>query len=167
MTVRDLLPFGKNVPVTRGSNPIVTFQDEVNKLFSDFFGEMSFPSWGRISTAEASFAINPAMDVSENDKEFKISAELPGMDVKDVQIQASDGYVTIKGEKKAEKKEEREGYFRQERSYGSFQRVVALPDTTNLDKAEANFKNGVLTLSIPKKAGSQSKERTIEIKSAA
>jgi HSP20 family protein len=167
MTVRDLLPFGKNVPVTRGSNPIVAFQDEVNKLFNDFFGEMSFPSWGHLSTTESSFAINPAVDVSETDKEFKVSAELPGIDVKDVQIQAAEGYVTIKGEKKAERKEEREGYFRQERSYGSFQRVIALPDTANLDKAEANFKHGILTLSIPKKAGVQSKERKIEIKSAA
>lgn len=166
MTVRDLLPFGKNVPVSRGSNPIVAFQDEVNKLFNDFFGELSFPSWSRLA-AEPSFTVSPAMDVTENDKEFKVTAELPGMDVKDVQITAADGYLTIKGEKKAEKKEEREGYFRQERSYGSFQRVVALPDTANFDKAEANFKNGVLTLSIPKKAGAQSKERKIEIKQAA
>lgn len=165
MTVRDLLPFGKNVPVTSGSNPIVAFQDEVNKLFGDFFGDLSFPRWGR--AAESTFAVSPAMDVTENDKEFKITAELPGMDAKDVQINATEGYVTIKGEKKAEKKEEREGYFRQERTYGSFQRVVALPDTANFDKAEANFKNGLLTLSVPKKAGAQSKERKIEIKQAA
>jgi len=166
MTVRDLLPFGRtSVPVTRGSNPIVAFQDEVNKLFNDFFGDISLPSW--MHRKESGLAINPAMDVTENDKEFKVTAELPGMDVKDVQISAAEGYLTIKGEKKEEKKEEREGYFRQERSYGSFQRVVALPDTANFDKAEANFKNGVLTLSIPKKAGAQSKERKIEIKQAA
>ena len=164
--VRDLLPFGRSVQVRRGANPIVSFQDEVNKLFSDFFGDVSLPSWGRMA-AEPGFAVSPAMDVTENDKEFKIAAELPGMDAKDVQITAADGYVTIKGEKKEEKKEEKEGYFRQERSYGSFQRVVALPDTANFDKAEANFKNGVLTLSVPKKAGAQSKERKIEIKSAA
>ena len=167
MTVRDLLPFGRtSVPVTRGGNPIVSFQDEVNRLFSDFFGDLSMPSWARLSS-EPSLAISPATDVSENDKEFKITAELPGMESKDVQITAADGYVTIRGEKKEEKKEEREGYFRQERSYGSFQRVVALPDTANFDKAEANFKNGVLTLAIPKKAGAQSKERKIEIKQAA
>lgn len=167
MTVRDLLPFGKSsVPVTRGSNPIVAFQDEVNKLFGDFFGELSLPNWARASSGSA-FAISPATDVSENDKEFKVTAELPGMDAKDVQITAADGYLTIKGEKKEEKKEEREGYFRQERSYGSFQRVIALPDIANFDKAEANFKNGVLTLAVPKKAGAQSKERKIEVKQAA
>ena len=167
MTARDLLHFGRtSVPVTRGTNPIVSFQDEVNKLFGNFFGELSLPSWGHM-TAEPAFALTPAVDVSENDKEFKISAELPGINANDVQVSAAEGYLTIKGEKKAEKKEEREGYYRQERSYGSFQRVVALPDTANFDKAEANFKNGVLTLSIPKKAGAQSKERKIEIRQAA
>lgn len=165
--VRDLLPFGRaSVPVTRGSNPIVSFQDEVNKLFGDFFGDLSLPGWARFSP-ESSFAVSPAMDVSENDKEFKVSCELPGMEARDVQITTAEGYVTIKGEKKRESKEEREGYFRQERSYGSFQRVIALPDTANFDKAEASFKNGVLTLAIPKKAGAQSKERRIEVKQAA
>lgn len=169
MTVRELLHLGKNVPVSRGSNPIVAFQDEMNKLFSDFFGDISLPSWfrGREAAGESIWAVSPAMDVVENDKEFKVTAELPGMDAKDVQINASEGYVTINGEKKQESKEEREGYFRRERSYGSFQRVVALPDTANLDKAEANFKNGVLTLSVPKKAGAQSKGRKIEVKQAA
>lgn len=168
MTVRDLLPFGRSsVPVFRGSNPIHGFQDEINRLFSDFFGEASWPrSWWR-DQPEVAFALSPAMDVTENEKGFKVSCELPGMEPKDVQITTSEGYVTIKGEKKQEEKEEREGYFRHERSFGSFQRVVALPDTANFDRAEASFRNGVLTLSIPKKAGAQSKERKIEIKQAA
>lgn len=168
MSVRDLLPFGRSVPVTHGSNPIMSFQDEVNKLFSDFFGDLSLPRWGRLSEPhEALWAVSPAVDVTENDKEFKISCELPGMEPKDVQITTAEGYVTIKGEKKQESKDEREGYFRQERSYGSFQRVVALPDTASFEKAEASYRNGVLTLSVPKKAGAQVKERKIEIKQAA
>lgn len=167
MTVRDLLHLNKSsVPVLRGTNPIADFRDEVNKLFNDFFGEISIPSWRRLAT-ESAFAIAPAMDVVENDKEFKVTAELPGMAAKDINVTASEGYLTIKGEKKQEEKEEHEGYFRQERSYGSFQRVIALPDTANLDKAEANFKNGILALSIPKKAGAHSKERKIEVKQAA
>lgn len=165
--VRDLLPFGRSMQVRRGANPIVSFQDEVNKLFNDFFGEVSLPSWGRATESESAWAISPAVDVAESDKEFKVTAELPGIDAKDVQVSCAEGYVTIKGEKKREEKEEREGYFRQERSYGSFQRVVALPDTANPDKAEASFKNGVLTLSVPKKAGTQAKEKKIEIKQAA
>lgn len=167
MTTRELLHLGKtSVPVTRGVNPIVAFQDEVNQLFNSFFGDMTLPAWLRSGQGMA-LAINPALDVSENDHEYKITAELPGIDAKDVQLTAADGYLTIKGEKKQDHKEERRGYFRQERSYGSFQRVVALPDSANFDKAEASFKNGILTLSVPKKAGAQSKEHKIEIKQAA
>lgn len=112
MSVRELLHIGKNMPVGRGSNPIVAFQDEMNKLFTDFFGDVSLPSWFR--RGETAFAVCPAMDVTEDDKEFKITAELPGLDAKDVQINVSEGYMTIKGEKKRESREEREGYFRQE-----------------------------------------------------
>ncbi|HEU5046521.1 MAG TPA: Hsp20/alpha crystallin family protein [Rickettsiales bacterium] len=166
MTVRELLHLGRTpVAVNRGSNPIVAFQDEVNKLFNEFFGELSFPSWSR-ATAPA-LTLAPAVDVSETDKEFKITAELPGLNAKEIQVTTADGYVTIKGEKKEEKKEEKEGYYRQERSYGSFQRVVALPDTANFEKAEASFKNGVLTLTLPKQAGAQAKERKVDVKEAA
>lgn len=165
MTIRDLLPFASRVPVSRGSNPITAFQDEVNKLFNDFFGGTSLPGWWHRN--EPAFAFSPALDVAENGREFKITCELPGLDANEVQINAADGYLTIRGEKKEERKEEKEGYFRQERSYGSFQRVIPLPDTANLDKAEAGFKNGVLTVRIPKKAGAESKERRIEIKQAA
>jgi HSP20 family protein len=166
MSMRDLLHLGKtSVPVARGSNPITAFQDEVNKLFSDFFGDLSFPRWSR--DMEKAFAVNTAVDVSENDKEYRISAEIPGMDAKDLQITAADGYITIRGEKREESEEEKKGYFRQERSYGEFQRVIALPDTANLEKAEANMSKGVLTVTIPKKAGAQSKERKIEVKQAA
>lgn len=166
MTVRELLHLGSSsVPVARGGSPIAALQDEVNKLFSDYFGDISLPAWLR--GRESALAVSPAMDVSENERGYRISAELPGIDARDVQVSVADGYVTIRGEKKEEKKEEREGYFRQERSYGSFQRVISLPEAANFEKAEASFKNGVLTLSIPKKAGAQSKERTIEVKQAA
>lgn len=165
MSLRDYIPFtGASVPVTRGGNPIATFQDEVNKLFHDFFGDVSFPRW---SQSGSEFTMSPALDVVENDKNYQITAELPGMDIKDVTITVTDGYVTLKGEKKQESKEEHEGYFRQERSWGSFQRVVAMPDTANFDKAEAVMKNGVLTVTLPKKAGAQTKERKLDIKQAA
>jgi len=169
MSVRDLLPSNKNsVSVSRGSNPIVSFQDEMNQLFNNFFGEVSLPKW--MHHEQNLLAVSPAIDVVENEKEFKITAEIPGIDVKDVHITASDGYLTIKGEKKEEKeekKEEHKGYYRRERSYGSFQRVVALPDTSDTDKVEATYKNGLLNLTIPKKAGAKSKERKIEIKQVA
>ncbi len=166
MAMRTLLNISRpSVPVEKGGNPILTFQDEVNKLFSDFFGEVSAPVWQRAS--QEAVVLTPAIDVSETDKEYRITTELPGLDVGDVQITAADGYVTIRGEKKAEKKEEKEGYFRRERTYGAFQRVIALPDTADLEHAEAKMDKGVLTLSIAKKAAAQSKERRIEIKKAA
>jgi HSP20 family protein len=156
---------GKSVPVTQGANPIITFQDEVNKLFGDFFGDLSFPLWQRNATP--AMAVSTALDVTENDKEYRVTVETPGMDIKDVQITVADGYVTVRGEKKEESKEERQGYVRQERSYGEFRRVVALADNANMDKAEASMSKGVLTIAIPKKAGAQSKERRLEIKQAA
>ena len=168
MAVRELLPFSRSsVPILRGEHPIRTFQEEMNRMFDDFFGEPSWPTslWRR--TPEASFAVTPPLDVAENEKEFIVSAEVPGMESGDVQITMADGYVTIKGEKKQEEEEEREGYFRKERSYGSFQRVIALPDAANLDKAEAVISKGVLTIHIPKKAGAQTKERKLEIRQAA
>lgn len=165
MNTREQLHLGKSpVPVTKGGNPIVTFQDEMNKLFNDFFGVLSWPQW---SNKWSPMPVNTALDASENDKEYRIAVEIPGMDAKDVQITVADGYVTIRGEKKEESKEEKQGYTRQERSYGEFQRVIALGDNANMDKAEASVSKGVLTVTIPKKAGVHSKERKLEIKQAA
>jgi len=157
------------VPVAKGAaqkeaHPILALQHEMNRLFSDFFGA-TLPSLWRSS--ERMFNLNPAADVVETDKDIKITAEVPGLDAKDISVTIDGQYVTIKGEKKEEKKEEKNGYFRQERSYGEFQRVIALPEIANADKAEASISKGVLTVSVPKKAGSQSKERKIEIKQAA
>src|SRR5579884_2915432 len=139
MALRDMLsPRQANVPVTRGPNPILDFQDEMNRLFRNFFGEMPmpmWPAWGK----ESSWAVTPAVDVSENDKSYTVTVEVPGMDINDLRIIAADGYLTVSGEKKEETEEEKEGYYRQERNYGSFQRVVALPDIANVDKAEASL----------------------------
>ena len=170
MTIRDLMPFGRtSVPVMRSVSPIGDFQQEVNRLFEDFFGNASLPSLFARGAPEARrmFDFAPAIDVKETEKSYRIVADVPGIDSKDVQVTIADGYVTIKGEKKTESKEEKEGYHRQERSYGSFQRVIALPDTVNFDKAEASVKDGVLSIEVPKKTGSQAKERTLEIRSAA
>lgn len=170
MTIRDLMPFGKSsVPVTRGASPMSAFQAEMNKLFDDFFAGSMMP--GLFDRSEmptrGAFDFAPAVDVKENANAYLIIVDVPGIDAKDVNVTVADGYVTIKGEKKAEAKEEKEGYFRQERSYGSFQRIVAMPETANLEKADATVKDGVLTIEIPKKAEAQAKQRKLEIKSAA
>lgn len=167
MAIRELLQFGHptQVPVRLGLNPVHSLQDEVNRLFNGFFSERA-PSLWNVSGMETAGVI-PSMDVSENDKAYTITAELPGIDMKDIEITVAEGYITVKGEKKAENKEEKEGYFRQERSYGSFQRTVSLPDKANTEAAEASLKNGVLTISVPKEVSAESKPRKLNIKSAA
>ncbi|SRR5579883_184590 len=147
MSMRDLFP---RIPSHSGNGR--STYDDMHKMLTNFFSEMSMPGSELFSNGI------PAMDVSESDEKFLITAELPGMDIKDIQITTIEGMLTIKGEKKKEEKEEHTGYFRQERVYGAFQRSVSLPNTADLDRAEASFKNGVLTLSIPKKAGAQTKE---------
>jgi HSP20 family protein len=102
------------------------------------------------------------MDISETDNKFIITAELPGMNINDIQLTTIEGMLTIKGEKKKEFEENATGYFRQERVYGAFQRSISLPNTADLEHADASFRNGVLTLSIPKKPGAQTKELKIK-----
>ncbi|MBD3814297.1 MAG: Hsp20/alpha crystallin family protein [Betaproteobacteria bacterium] len=105
----------------------------------------------------------PAVDVVEKDDAFEISAELPGMDEKDVEVKLSGNTLTIKGEKRQERKEEKQGYYLSERSYGSFQRSFNVPDSVEKDKIQARFNKGVLMLSMPKKPGAADGERTIAV----
>ena len=93
---------------------------------------------------------SPAVDVKETDQGFVIIADIPGVDPKDIEVHMENGILTIKGQRESEKKEEREGYKRIERSYGSFYRRFSLPDTANADKINAKSKNGVLEVTIPK-----------------
>jgi len=94
----------------------------------------------------------PAVDIKEDEKNFTITADLPGVNAKDIEVHAENGMLTIRGERESEKKEEREGYKRIERSYGSFFRRFSLPDTADTDKIGAQADNGVLTITIPKHA---------------
>lgn len=170
MSLRDLIPFGRqSIPITRGSNPINALQAEVNRLFDDFFGTTGgLGFFDRLPVAnQMSFQFSPAIDFKETDGAFEVIADIPGVESKDLQVTTTDGYLTIRGEKKQETKEEKAGYIRQERYQGSFQRMLPIPETANLEMAEATFKDGVLKIAIPKKAGAQQKPKTLEIKTAA
>lgn len=165
----ELSSTDKSVPVTtkKSVNQVQALQEEVNNLFRSFFGD-TLPSLWLPSEDYASLGASPATDVIETDDSFKITTELPGMDAKDVSITVSEGFVTIKGEKKEETTEEKNGFFRQERSFGEFKRVIALPpNLTNADKAEASMNKGVLNVTVPKKSDAQSKTRKLDIKQAA
>jgi HSP20 family protein len=108
----------------------------------------------------------PAVDVSETDKGYEIKAELPGMEEKNIEVKLADGVLTIKGEKQEEKETKEKDYYVQERSFGSFQRTFQVPDNVDTNKIEANFKNGVLTVNLPKTAEAQKPAKKIEVKAA-
>ena len=105
------------------------------------------------------------MDVTETDKEIEITAELPGLEEKDVQVNLADNVLTIRGEKKAEKEEKDKNYRLVERSYGSFVRSLQLPDGVNANAIKASIDKGVLKVTVPKPAPAQAKK--IDVKAAA
>jgi HSP20 family protein len=131
-------------------------QREIDRLFDDF--TRGFP-------AMTSPDLTPTLDVTETDKELEITAELPGLEEKDVQINVADNLLTIKGEKKAETEQKDKNYRLVERSYGSFARTLELPAGINPDQIKASIAKGVLTVTVPKPAPAQTKK--IEVKAAA
>jgi HSP20 family protein len=143
----------------RESQPFATLQREIDRLFDDF--TRGFPAFGSLGTQ----SLAPSIDVIETDKDIEITAELPGLEEKDVQINVADNVLTIKGEKKAEKEEKDKNYRLVERSYGSFARSLELPAGVNPDEIKASIAKGVLTVTVPKPAPAQTK--TIQVKAAA
>ncbi len=118
------------------------------------------PFWRGVS----GFGGVPAVDIAEKEKEYEITAELPGMDESNIDVKFADGVLTIKGEKKEEKEEKKKDYYLSERRYGSFQRSFPVPESVDADKIEAKFVNGVLTVRLPKSAEAQKNEKRIAIK---
>lgn len=169
MAVSDLLDWDRsfNVPVhqnNRFGRSLMSLQDDMNRLMQEFLGEDRFASnWPPVTQGERF----PSIDVIENEKGFKIRAELPGMDSENVDVSISEGYLSLKGERQEEKEEKNDNYLRHELSCGAFQRTIALPDTANCDKADASFKNGILTIDVPKKEGATKKPKKLRIKKAA
>jgi HSP20 family protein len=128
-------------------------------IFDRFFEDQRFPA---LFGEESAWV--PAFDVMETEKEYVVKAELPGINVKDLEVTLSDGILTVKGEKTQEKEEKNENYHRVERSYGSFHRSFRIPEKILTDKVDAAYKNGILKLTIPKAEASEAKK--IEIKQA-
>ena len=145
MAITDLVPWRRQEPARREEDVLTTFERDMDRLFERFFrGGMLAPfgeSWG---------AFSPSVDVVETDDEIKVSAELPGLDDKDIEVSLDRGVLTISGEKSEERKEQREDYYRAERTYGSFCRTIPLPTEVKEDEVEAVFQKGVLTITLPK-----------------
>lgn len=136
--------------------PFTQLRGEVDRLFESF--PLRMPSL-RFS----SLAASPAIDMTETDKAYKVTAELPGMDPENVEVTFDDGLLRISGEKREEREENEKGYRFSERSYGSFERVLELPAAAMGDKIKAKFKNGVLTVNVPKDNKALSKGKRIAI----
>lgn len=151
------------LPEARTREP-VTLRDEMNRLFDDFFYGMGTPFAPMARTSLTEFV--PTVDVSDADSQVKISAELPGMSENDINVEIDDDSVTISGEKKEEEESKEGGRYWRESSYGSFSREVMLPSAVDIDKAQAQFKNGRLTVTLPKSEEEKNKRRKIEVQSA-
>lgn len=138
-------------------DPWSRFQDEINRLF-----ESRLPQAAREDGETTATDWTPSVDIKENDDGFEIHADLPGVDPKDIEVNMENGVLTIRGERESEKKEEREGYKRIERAYGSFYRRFSLPDTADAEGIEAHSKNGVLELRIPKHRAVKPRRITVQ-----
>jgi HSP20 family protein len=143
--------------------PLKAFRRDLDDLFESWATDLKLPDLG--GWARTDFW--PRVNVSETEKELQVTAELPGVDEKNIDVTVSGDQLTIRGEKKSEideKKDEKGRAFRRvERSYGSFERTMSLPFDIDPDKVQASFKNGVLTLTLPKPPGVQKKSKKIEI----
>ena len=151
MTVRDLIPrsFKKHLPVTHEvANPFSLLQREMDSLFDRF--HRTFDAGPLFEGNGGTFS--PRIDVIEGEKEIKVTAELPGVDEKDVEVLLSRDSITIKGEKKYEKESKDKNYYQSECSFGSFSRTIPLSEEINTDKVKAHYKKGVLTVTLPRTA---------------
>jgi HSP20 family protein len=161
MALHELLPRRRSGLARREwESPIETLHEEMEDLFNRFF-------WGteiepRIET-EIGRRFVPSVNVSEDDKEILVTADVPGLEEKDLDVTITRDSLTIKGEKKEENEEKGKNFYRMERNYGSFTRVIPLTSEVDEGKAKAKFKNGVLKITLPKSPKAQTAAKKIEV----
>jgi HSP20 family protein len=153
--------------------PFRAFRSEMDRVFDRFFSGFSWPMMRRPPWREPAWDFEttfemgpPKVDVTEDEKNYTLTAELPGLTEKEVELSLVDGRLTMKGEKKQEKEETTKQYWLSERTYGSFQRTFALPDGVDPEKVAAQFTKGVLTLTLPKKPEVVKEAKKNEVKTA-
>lgn len=150
-------------PVQRSTDPLAAMRAEFDRVFDSFlgrgFGRLPATFTGRGGAA----LIAPSIDIRETETELVVEAELPGLDEKDVTVTLANGVLTLKGEKKSERKEDKDDYHLTERSYGSFQRSFDVADTVDPENVAATFEKGVLTVRMGKRAKQSTTEKRIPI----
>lgn len=168
MAIRDLIPWSRQenrlpVPVraepaeATASHPLLSLHREVNRLFDDVFRGFGVPAFGGFDRAPGW----PRIELAETGNEVRVTAELPGLDEKDVDISIEEGVLTLRGEKRAEIEDKDRGY--SERSYGCFERRIGLPHGIDREQASATFTNGVLTVTLPKTEAANENVRRIPV----
>jgi HSP20 family protein len=154
--------------------PLESLRHEIDRLFENFdqdfwrhpFRRSIFdvePFWRR----ELTWGTTPTVDIVEKNDAYEVKAELPGMDEKNIEVKLANGALMIRSEKQQEKEEKKEDYHLHERRFGSFERRFAVPEGVDIDKVEASFKNGILTIRLPKTPDAMNREKKIEVKTAA
>ena len=161
MPKKNITPSGeKSLPVRREEyHPLSLLREEMNTLFDNFFRGFELEPFR--SHFEA---FSPNINVKESEKDISVTAELPGMDDKDIDISLTRESLTIKGEKKEDREEKGKNYYRMERSFGSFSRSIPLPAEIDVDKVKAEFKKGVLTVRLPKTPKAIKETKKISVK---
>ena len=161
MERRELTPsrLGLMTPFGRGGfgQMLESLHRDMDRMFEGMAPSIAGDSNG------GAFTLAPALDASEDEKAFHVSAELPGMEEKDIHVDLTGNTLTIQGEKSTEKEEKDKSFHRRERSYGRFYRAITLPVEVDQDAIKADFKNGVLELTLPKTEAAKEKSRRIEI----
>jgi HSP20 family protein len=163
MAIKDLIPRKQNDRMeieNREDDSIYSLQREMNRLFDDFFTS----PFGLSAFGEFENRFYPRVDLMESEKDITVTADIPGMDEKDIDVSVANGVLTISGEKSTEKTDKSGTYHRMERSYGSFRRDIDLPEDVEVDKAEAVFSKGVLTITLPKPDNAVNRSKKIAVK---
>ena len=161
---------GTPTATTQMWRPFENLRREVDRLFEDFtaspfrlpFRRPAFdvePFW-----APESWVTVPPVDFVERDNAFEMTADLPGLDEKNIEVKVANGVLTVKGEKTEDKEEKEKDFHLRERRFGSFERSFRVPETVDMDKIEASFKQGVLTVKMPKTAEAQKPVKKIEVR---
>jgi HSP20 family protein len=157
-TSRHLLPSFTDTLI----EPLARLRNEVDRLFDDFPARWSPMPFSRLASALPM----PAVDVTETDKAYKLSVEVPGMDASDIQVEVDDDMIVISGEKREEREEQEKNYSYSERSYGAFERRIELPAGSDPQDIKAKVRNGVLQLTLTKSQKAVENKRRIEIEGA-
>lgn len=162
MTTRSDIANDRGKPLARrdDESPFLSLKKEMDRVFDEFWKD--FPSVNLLERRRGTFT--PTVDVTDTDDALKIAAEIPGLDEKDIDVTLTNDTLIIKGEKKEEKEEKTNDYYRMERSYGSFVRSIPLPTEVDATKVQASLKKGVLTVTLPKTAKAVSEAKKIAVK---